>query len=306
MTETSRERYREARDRRFAAIKARTLYRRNLVLATIPGIALGLVVAGITHSLLGLVLAAVAGLIGPGVYHWTLLRRASHEAQLEVMNAWAGERGWRYSEEPAIPGDVAFVRDRQKPVARDGFDGPMADLPGSIFNFTYSTYETRTRTVSDGQGGSRTETYQEEVKHRHAVLRLELGDLGVSAISLRPEGLGGGLGEKLRSAFTSDRCVDLESSEFNDRFTLAVADDADELLVRRIFEPAFVVKLVEGRFPLATFQYERPALAFVWDDQYDVEELEEVEHRIADAEPIARAITAARDRLAIELRKATS
>ena len=56
-----------------------------------------------------------------------------------------------------------------------------------------------------------------------------------------------------------------------------------------------------GPVPAATFQYERPAVSFIWNDRYDVEELEEVEHRVADATPLAQALTAVRDRLASQL-----
>jgi hypothetical protein len=303
MTDSSKERYQRERDRRFDGIKARTMYRRNLALAAIPGAALGLLMLGLTHSLAGLVVAVIGAAAGPFVYRWRLLRQASDEARREVMNAWAAEHGWRYEQDPGIPSDVAFCRNREKPLAEHGFSGPMAGMDGRIFNFTYSTYETRTRTVSDGQGGTRVETYQQEVKHRHTVLRLGLGDLGIGRLSLTPEGFGGGFAERLRSMFTSDRSVQLESSEFNDRFCLLVDEQTDELAVRRVFEPGFIVRLVEGRFPLATFQYEQGALAFVWSDQYDVEELEEVEHRVSDATPIAQALASARDRVAPELRR---
>ena len=175
----------------------------------------------------------------------------------------------------------------------------MAGLPGQIVNFTYSTYETRTRAGANGS----METYREEVKHKHTVLRLDLGDLGLHLLQLSPQGLGGGMFEKLRSTFTGSRNVNLESDEFNSRYTLLVEDAADDVIVRRIFEPAFIVRCVEGRFPMATFQYERPALAFIWSDQYDISELEEVEHRIADASPMAEALTAIRARLATELNR---
>jgi hypothetical protein len=52
---------------------------------------------------------------------------------------------------------------------------------------------------------------------------------------------------------------------------------------------------------MATFQYERPALAFIWSDQCDLEL--EVEHRIADASPMTEALTAIRARLATELNR---
>ena len=293
MTERSRDRFRSERQRRFEAIKAGTSYNRNLLLAAIPGIAVGLVLAAAVGPGLGVVVAIAGAIAGPAVYHWSLWRRGSEEAELAVMQTWAGERGWTYADEVALPDDVAFCRNREKPRCDDAFTGPMAGLPGLMFNFTYSTYETR----MNSDGTSR----REEVKHRHTVLRLDLGDLGLHSLQLSPQGLGGGFTEKLRSAFTGSRSVNLESAEFNDRYTLLVEDESDDVIVRRIFEPAFLVRCVEGRFPLATFQYERPAVSFIWNDRYDVEELEEVEHRVADATPLAQALTAVRDRLASQL-----
>jgi hypothetical protein len=293
MAERSRDRFRDERARRFAAIKAGTSYRRNLLLAAVPGIALGLVLAAAVAPGVGLIVAIAGAIAGPAIYQWSLWKRGSDEAELAVMQGWAAERGWSYIEDVALPDNVAFCRNRKKPVCEDGFAGLIAGLPGMIFNFTYSTYETRT-----GANGA---THQEEVKHHHTVLRLDLGDLGLRSLQLSPQGLGGGFTEKLRSAFTGSRSIDLESTEFNGRYTLLVEDDSDDVIVRRVFEPAFVVRCVEGRFPMATFQYERPSLSFIWDDRYDVEKLEEVGHRVADATPMAEALTAIRDRLAPQL-----
>jgi hypothetical protein len=296
MPESSAARFRHERSRQLAEIKSRTRYRRNLLFAALPGIVLGLALIAVRPPL-GLLAALIGGAAGPGLYHWWLWYRASTAAKRTVMQAWAAEHGWTYRPTLDPPVDVAFCRNRQKPRYEDGFEGPIAELPGLIFNFTFSTYETRTRTDSNGN----VETYQEEVKHHHTVLRLELGDLGVRSLQLSPQGLGGGFAEKLRSAFTSSRAVDLESAEFNDRFTLLVEDSADAVVVRRIFEPAFIMGCIEGRFPLAVFQYERPAVSFLWDDSYDVEELEEVEQRVAAATPMAEALAAVTKRLALEL-----
>ena len=103
--------------------------------------------------------------------------------------------------EPPALDDVAFCRDREKPVFRHGFSGPIAGLSGHIVNFTYSTYETRRAAGATAS----METYSEEVKHHHTVLRLELGDLGLHSLQLSPQSLGGGMLEKLRSAFTGSR-----------------------------------------------------------------------------------------------------
>jgi hypothetical protein len=207
------------------------------------------------------------------------------------MTAWASEHSLRYDESPPLPADVAFCRGKQRMQASDGFDGEICNLPGSIFNFTYSTFETRTRTSTDGSGNTHTETYQEEVKHRHTVLRLSVGDIpGVRTIQLADRGLG--FLAKLSAAFGPSKAVDTESVEFNRRFSLAVNDEADAAAVLRLFTPALLVRLIQGEFPQTAFQYESGALAYVWGDQYDVRSLEEVEQRIASAEPLTAALRA--------------
>jgi hypothetical protein len=161
-------------------------------------------------------------------------------------------------------------------------------VPGLIFNFTYSTFETRTST--DGQG--HVTTYTEEVKHRHTVLRLVVGAVsGVDTVQLADRGLG--FLNKLTAAFGPSRQVETESVEFNKRFSLMVNDGADQAAVLRIFTPALLVRLINNEFPQTTFQYERGSLAYVWEDQYDVEDLEEIEGRVASVEPLTAALRTA-------------
>ena len=161
-----------------------------------------------------------------------------------------------------------------------------------MFNFTYSTFETRTRTSIDAAGNTRTETYQEEVKHRHTVLRLSVGAVpGLRTMQLADRGLG--FLEKLSAAFGPSRMVATESVEFNRRFSLSVDDAADTTAALRIFTPALLVRLIQGEFPQTTFQYESGTLAYVWGDQYDARDLEEVERRIGDATPLTAALRGA-------------
>jgi hypothetical protein len=300
MTETSAERYKRAKAAHLAEIKKATNWRLHTALCALPGLVIGGFIA-VSLPLVGIVVAVLGAAVGAGIYLAIQQSKAGNAAKSDVMTAWAGEHGWQYQPTVAQPSDIAFCRNRQKPVCEDGFAGPMAGLAGLVFNFTYSTYETRTRTVSDGNG-TRTETYTEEVKHHHTILRLDLGALGIHRLQLAPQSLGGAMLEKLGSAFSDMRSVDLESAEFNKKFTLRVDDGADDLFVRRVFEPAMIVRCVEGAFPMATFQYEDGALAFVWGDPYDVKQLEEVEQRVTSVGPITEALTAAHARLAPELK----
>lgn len=287
---TSAQRFQTARDAKLSELTGAPSFRRNLALASLPGIALAAV--GLFTVPAVIVAGLLVALAGPAVYYWVLRSQASAFAKRETMMAWAGERGWRYVESPELPGDVAFCRGRQRMVASDGFEGPICDLPGSVFNFTYSTFETRTRTSTDASGNVHTETYQEEVKHRHTVLRLTLGAVpGVDTLQLADRGIG--FLEKLQATFGPSRVVETESVEFNRRFSLSVNDAADQNAVLRVFTPALLVRLIQGAFPQTTFQFERGALAYVWGDQYDVQDLEEVEQRVASVTPMTAALRTA-------------
>jgi hypothetical protein len=287
---TSRERYRAARDARMAELTGRPGYHRNLALFAVPGAVAAL--AGLAVAPLLIAVGLVAAAAGPIAYYLYLRSQASTAAKSQVMEQWASEHGWRYEPSPSLPGDVAFCRDKERMEAADGFAGEMCGVPGLIFNFTYSTFETRTRTVSDGSGGMRTETYTEEVKHRHTVLRLTVGAVsGLDTIQLADRGIG--FLDRLKATFGPSREVETESVEFNKRFSLTVNDHADQAAVLRIFTPALLVRLINGEFPQTTFQYERGALAYVWGDQYDVEDLEEIEQRVASVTPLTTALAAA-------------
>jgi hypothetical protein len=287
---TSAERYRAARDARMAELTGRPTYHRTLALCAVPGAVAAVV--GIVVAPILVVVGLVAAAAGPIAYYAYLRSQASSAAKAQVMEQWAGEHGWRYEPSPALPSDVAFCRDKQRAEASDGFEGEMCGLPGLIFNFTYSTFETRTRTVSDGSGGMRTETYTEEVKHYHTVLRLSVGAVaGITTLQLADRGIG--FLDRLKAAFGPSREVETESVEFNRKFSLTVDDGADQAAVLRIFTPALLVRLINGEFPQTTFQYERGALAYVWGDQYDVEDLEEIEQRVAAVTPLTTALSTA-------------
>jgi hypothetical protein len=287
---SSKERYRSARSARMRELTGEPGYQRNRLLAAIPGIVIGVILIAVLRSIgVGAGVAVVLGVAGPLLYWYSKYHRASSEAKESVMTAWASEHGWTHSDELDPPGDIAFCRNRQKARATDGFAGPMCGLDGLIFNFTYSTWETRTRTVTDANGNMRTETYQQEVKHYHTVLRLALGVIpGIPTMQLSEKRFG--LFDKLVAAFGPSRVEETESSEFNDRFRLLVADSADEIAVKRVFTPALIVRVVQNEFPQTTFQLEDSGLSFIWEDQYNVEELEEVEQRVADVTPLSEAL----------------
>jgi len=276
-------RYRTVRDAKLSELTSGRTFRIVSVLLVAPGL------VGIVYSLatgaFDIRYAIGVALALPAIHYAFLRKQAASYAKSHTMTAWAGEHGWTYVPEPEIPTDVAFCRDKSEMEATDGFEGTICGLPGMIFNFTYSTFSTQTSVTSDGWST----TSKEEKKQRHTVLRLELGPIpGVPTMQLADRGIG--FLEKLEAAFGSHRRVETESVEFDERFSLSVDDMADQLSVLRIFTPALQMRLLDGAFPHTTFQFEAGALSYIWPDQYHVEELEEIETRIAAVTPLTAAL----------------
>jgi hypothetical protein len=279
----SGQRYRAARAAKLAELTSRPGFRRNSVLLALPGVVV--MAIGLFTSADVIQAGFVVALFPPAAYYAWLQSRASKHAKKQTMTDWAAERGWTYLPKPELPTDVAFCRGKSQMEADDGFQGTVCGVPGLIFNFTYSTYRTHTTTTFDGK----TQTSREEKKQRHTVFRLELGPIpGVPTMQLADRGIG--FLEKLEAAFGSSRNVETESVAFGERFSLMVDDAADQSSVLRIFTPALQMRLVEGRFPHTTFQFEAGALSYIWPDQYDVSELEEIETRVASVTPLTEAL----------------
>src|SRR4029077_12943561 len=87
---TSAERYRAARTARMRELTAAPGFRRNRLLAAIPGVVIGVIVLAALRSVgAGVVVARVAGVGGPLLYWWSAYRRASNDARESVMASWA-------------------------------------------------------------------------------------------------------------------------------------------------------------------------------------------------------------------------
>ena len=278
---TSRERYRARATPGMAELTGGPRYRRNLGLCTVPGLVVAVI--GIFIAPLLIVVGLIGALAGPLIYYLVLRSQASSAAKDQVMHQWAQEHGWEYQPAPPLAADVAFCRGQAADGGVRRLRGPdlrraRADLQLHLLHVR-DAHAYRDRRPGSHDHGD----YTEEVKHRHTVLRLEVGAVaGVDTVQLADRGIG--FLNKLAAAFGPSRQVETESVEFNKRFSLMVNDGADQAAVLRIFTPALLVRLINNEFPQTTFQYERGALAYVWEDQYDVEDLEEIEGRVTSVD----------------------
>jgi hypothetical protein len=81
----------------------------------------------------------------------------------------------------------------------------------------------------------------ETSRNPYTLAQVPVGACAVPRVYLYPKRAGGRLADALETGLTTERAVSLESAEFNAVYRLQVADETDDLAVRRLFEPDFIV-----------------------------------------------------------------
>jgi hypothetical protein len=183
--------------------------------------------------LIAAVATALAGLIGTYML-------ADSRAKSSYLAAWARSRGWREGvgmwRESATP----LLRDGDRRDSKDHVCGPLAG--GGEAALCHYTYEVRQETT-DSKGHTTT-TWEE-----HPFTVIETGIIappGITRLTLHPRSFGDNrLFDRIDSALTSDRTVELESSELEREFKLEVSDSTADMAVRLLFEPAFIVSCLD-------------------------------------------------------------
>ena len=99
---------------------------------------------------------------------------------------------------------------------------------------------------------------------------------GIPRLSLHPRSFGDNrLFDRIDSAITSDRVVELESSELQREYKLEVRDSASDEAVRLLFEPTFIVWCVEQSADDMMLEVEKGTLVVaIPGHSYDAAELD--------------------------------
>lgn len=189
---------------------------------------------------------ALIGMIGTYVL-------ADTRAKAAFIQAWARARGWTedtgtwYEATPLLrAGDRRETADR--------VCGPLAD--GSQAVLCHYTYEVKKESV-DSKGHSTTRWEA----HPFTVVETDVTAPGVPLLSLHPRSFGDNrVFDRIDSALTSNRVVQLESSELEHEYKLEVADSTSDVAVRLLFEPAFMVWCVDQAADEMLLELENGAL----------------------------------------------
>lgn len=257
--------------------------RRIAYVAVPAGVIVGVLVGAIVGGAVGGAVAALAGALigGAGAYGYVEYRLRKR-VERQWVTDWARGRGWSFEEEGALPDATPILRQGDRREVGWTFSGAT---PGGIpFRCANYTYVTR-REYTDSNGNRKTD----EDDHDFTVLLFAAALPGVQQLELAPRGaLGTRLLDGVHSALSSRRTLDLESTEFGDEYKLMLDDAADELVARRIFEPAFQMRLVETRPAfLGRFQYERGTVVLIDDDHVERTTLRRIEDAVAAADALA-------------------
>jgi hypothetical protein len=199
----------------------------------VPAIVIGIVVAGSASIVLGLVALLVIVAIGIGV----VFALADSKAADDFFNVYAENHGLQLAGKSKLPAATPLLRKGDDQYANRTLRGEIA--PGCEGLLAMYTYEEQT---TDSNGNRQTNYH-----------RFTLGMSGVpECIDHVPElycqkrsGLRSleGLEDVFRR---SKRRVTLESEAMGDRYEIFVAKDQDDIWLRRLFSPSFIVWLTES------------------------------------------------------------
>ena len=217
------------------------------------------------------VATALAGLIATYML-------ADSRAKSAYLPAWARSRGWNVGvgmwRESATP----LLRDCDRRNSEDHVYGPLAG--GGEAALCHYTYEVKEETT-DAKGHTTT-SWQ---PYPFTVIETGVVTPGITRLTLHPRSFGDiRLFDRIDSKLTSDRVVELESSELDREFKLEVADSASDMAVRLLFEPAFIVWCLDQGAGML-FEIEQQTLVVaIPGHSYDAAELDRL---VGDAGTIA-------------------
>lgn len=230
---------------------------------------------------LAAIAAALAGVIGTYVF-------AVSSAEAAFMQTWARSRGWAEDGEWYEATPLLCAGDRRE--AEDRLRGPLAN--GNQAVLCHYTYVVETEST-DSHGDSTTSSQS----YRFTVVQTDIADPGITSLTLHPRSFGDNrLLDWVDSAVTSNRVVELESSELEREYKLEVGDSASDVAVRVLFEPTFIVWCLNQTASRMLFELGGGRLVVaIPDHSYDaaqldglVEKASTIAARIADASAATR------------------
>jgi hypothetical protein len=169
-----------------------------------------------------------------GVVMIVLWFTASGRAEDDFLTAWGRAQSLTFVESPSIGTGTPLLRQGDERKAENGLVGDVDGHPAIVCHYTYTVV-----TYSTDANGVRT---RRETNNPFTVVRLDEIRTTIERMTLHPRSfLDRGWLDRADSALTSNRVVELESTDLQRRYKLEVGDDVPDVQVRQVFEPTFIV-----------------------------------------------------------------
>jgi hypothetical protein len=226
------------RARHVRALLGSTRWRVAIAIGAIVGVLLG---AAIGHSAGARVALAIGlGVVLSAAVLVVIWIRASASAEDDFMAAWGRSHALTFVESPDIGAGTPLLREGDEQDSENGLVGQLLGRPLTLCHYTYTVI-----TYSTDSNGVRT---RNESKHPYTVARIDDVQAPVARMTLHPRSvIDRGWLDRADSALTSNRVVELESTDLHRRYKLEVRDDVSDLAVRQVFEPSFIVWCLDQR-----------------------------------------------------------
>jgi hypothetical protein len=214
-----------------------------------------------TGSVAGAVFGAAGGAaLGYGIFRLVLYGSAASSADDLYQADWCKERGMRSVGDDYFPNNAPYAKSGDSREAKDAFEGSWNGLDTLFYNFTYTD-----------------ETNDSSTDYDFKIMRLTGRELPIRRLSIHRRSAINkfAMFDKLEAALTPERSISLESVGFNEKFDLTIDDGADEIWIRRIFDPATIAALLDGSFTIPDVKYYDRAWWFVEREHFDIKDLDE-------------------------------
>lgn len=243
---------------------------------------IGGVIGGASAGAAGLFLGAVLGFaLAYGIYRFILYSSSQSTADDLYTADWCKENNCHNLGDGVAPPNGPFHNSGKRQKAWSAIEGDFNGLHTLFYNFSYWTES------SDGDGSST------ETEHPYKIMRLTGRDLPIDSLSFAKRGFMNKLKmfDKIEGAMTKERPVEFESVEFNKLYDLTIADTADDIWIRRIFDPATIQACVNGTLVLPDLKYYDKSWWIVEAKHFKAKELEALKPWQAQAAKAVEALS---------------
>lgn len=204
--------------------------------------------------------AFVGGALGYGIFRWTVYESSAGTADELYRTDWCAERGMKYLGE-YFPGDAPYATSGDERKAKDAFEGTWNGLDTLFYNFTYT---------------EKGDSDDPDTDYDFKIMRLKGRDLPIRRLTIHQRSALNKFKwvDNLQGKFTKEKPISLESVAFNEKFDLTIDDQADEIWIRRIFDPATIQSLLDGQFTIPDVKFYDHCWWFVEREHFKIRDLD--------------------------------